>query len=100
MRSNLSALCPASALIMLCSPLLLTACIGLDSMKKDADPGHNLDSSETGLDSGDPLETAVDGNAAPIADAGEDASGTIGRVTDLNGSGSEDPDRDELTYLW
>jgi MYXO-CTERM domain-containing protein len=77
--------------------MLLSACIGLDSMKKDADPGRNLDSADTG---GDPLETAVDGNTAPIADAGDDASGTVARVTDLDGSGSSDPDMDALTYLW
>ena len=77
--------------------MLLSACIGLDSMKKDADPGRNLDSADTG---GEPLDTAVDGNTAPIADAGDDASGTVARVTDLDGTGSSDPDRDALTYLW
>lgn len=100
MRSTSPLLRGLLRLPVLSLPLLLTACIGLDTVKKDADPGRNLDSTETGLDSGDPLETAVDGNTAPIADAGDDTTGTVGRVTDLDGSGSEDPERDSLTYLW
>lgn len=85
---------------ILAAAVLAPACIGLDTVKKDEDPGHNLDSADTGLETGAPLDSAVDGNGAPIADAGDDVAGTVGRVADLDGSGSSDPDHDALTYAW
>lgn len=63
---------------------------------KDA-PGHNIDSAS---DEGLPIDSAVDGNQAPIADAGGDVSAEVGRVVTLDGSGSEDPDGDPLEYAW
>lgn len=84
----------------LAAAVLAPACIGLDTMKKDEDPGHNLDTAETGFETGRPLDSAVDGNTAPLADAGDDGVGTVGRVADLDGSGSSDPDHDALTYAW
>ncbi len=39
-------------------------------------------------------------NAAPVADAGEDADAEVGDVVEMDGSGSDDPDGDELTYEW
>ncbi len=80
--------------------LLLTACIGLDTMKKDGNPGRDLDTTDTALDSGEPLDSAVDGNSAPLADAGDDQEASVTRVVDLDGSGSSDPDMDGLTYSW
>lgn len=79
---------------------LTSACIGLDSIKKDGDPGHDLDSADTSLDSGEPLDSAVDGNNAPLADAGDDQEAAVSRVADLDGTGSSDPDMDALTYSW
>ena len=39
-------------------------------------------------------------NKAPVADAGEDLTGNTGSTIGLSGSGSSDPDEDELTYSW
>jgi len=87
-------------LLLLPIALLASACIGLDSIKKDGDPGHDLDSADTSLDSGHPLDSAVDGNSAPIADAGDDQEAAVSRVADLDGTGSSDPDMDALSYSW
>jgi hypothetical protein len=40
------------------------------------------------------------GNRAPVANAGPDASGTVGTQVTLNGSGSSDPDGNPLTFAW
>lgn len=79
---------------------LLGACLGLDTYHKDASTGHDLDSADTSLDSGQPLDSAVDGNSAPIADAGDDLTGSTARLITLDGTGSSDPDLDALTYSW
>lgn len=76
--------------------LLLSACIGLQSVPK-------LDSAEgfaDPLDTAQPLDTVKDGNSSPSADAGGDQTGTVGVVVNLDGSDSYDPDADALTYLW
>lgn len=39
-------------------------------------------------------------NAVPVADAGDDVSGTEGSAIALDGSGSSDADGDALTYAW
>ncbi len=75
---------------------LLAACIGLQSVPK-------LDSAEgfaDPLDTARPLDTVTDGNSSPSADAGGDLAGTVGVVANLDGSGSYDPDGDDLVYLW
>lgn len=83
--------------------LFLTGCLGLEANpdRKDG-PGHNLDSGETGvpLDSGDPIDSAEDGNEAPVADAGADDDATVGVVVALDGAESSDPNDDPLDYAW
>ncbi len=81
--------------------LLLTGCFGLDQApdRKDGS-GHDIDDSDLPLDSGDPLDSAEDGNAAPVADAGLDDEATVGVVVTLDGEGSYDPDEDPLDYTW
>ncbi len=44
--------------------------------------------------------TAVSGNSAPTADAGSDQNVTTASTVSLDGSGSNDPDNDPLTYNW
>jgi len=39
-------------------------------------------------------------NTPPIADAGDDLELTVGAVADLDGTASEDPDGDPLTWSW
>lgn len=78
----------------------LPACGGLTSTtdKLDDSGGGDLDS--VPLDTGSPLDSAVDGNSAPIADAGADQSATVGMIVAFDGSGSSDPDGDALDYAW
>ncbi|MDP2314432.1 MAG: PKD domain-containing protein [Pseudomonadota bacterium] len=81
--------------------LFLTGCIGLATAPARKDEGAtNLDSGDVPLDSGDPLDSAVDGNGRPIADAGADAEASVEVVVGLDGSGSHDPDEDPLDYTW
>jgi len=46
------------------------------------------------------VSTNGGGNRAPIANAGPDATGTVGVQVTLNGSGSSDPDGNPLTFAW
>ena len=44
--------------------------------------------------------TSTTGNTAPIANAGQDQTGTTGSLFTLDGSGSSDADQDVLAYHW
>jgi hypothetical protein len=72
----------------------LQAMPGLD--KEGEDEGH--DPLESG--GGSAFDSAGDGNGQPIADAGADESATVGVVVSLDGSGSYDPDGDDLEFTW
>ncbi|MCB9745906.1 MAG: hypothetical protein H6740_25250 [Alphaproteobacteria bacterium] len=89
---------------MLISVLFLTACLGLDTFPaKDAplDDTGELAFADSG-GPGQPLDDSgeFDGNAPPFADAGEDMEIEVGRIVELDGSGSYDPEGDPLDYAW
>src|SRR6185295_9759118 len=46
------------------------------------------------------LVTVNNVNRAPVADAGDPYSGTVGVAVNFNGTGSSDPDGDALTFAW
>jgi chitodextrinase len=83
--------------------LMLAACSGgLRALPKDTADTGALDletPNETGL--GDPLDPTDDGdNTAPVANAGDDATGNVGEVVVLDGSDSYDPDGDPFSHYW
>ena len=53
-----------------------------------------------GLSSAPDTVVASSQNAAPVADAGSDRGTFVGDVVTLNGSKSQDPDRDPLQFSW
>lgn len=54
-----------------------------------------------GLSSSTPDTVTVSvGNAAPVANAGSDQSGSVGDLITLDGSASNDPNNDPLLYRW
>lgn len=71
-----------NALLSIIVVLILTACGG---------SGDNQDSKPV---------LVVPANRAPIANAGEDFSVSLGDVVTLDGSASSDPDGDSLSYTW
>jgi hypothetical protein len=79
--------------------LLLAGCLGLDQLAP-SDKGGTGGPRERQDTQGEPLDSAGDANRAPAADAGDDATGSVGIPVVLDGSGSSDPDGDELDYAW
>ena len=53
-----------------------------------------------GLSSCDWLTELLGANDPPVADAGPDQTVIVGAVVTLDGTGSSDPNDDDLTYLW
>ncbi len=79
--------------------LFLLACSGgLETYKSDDSGGKNLD--PTGPGETGPIDSAVDGNTAPVADAGDDQEALVSSVVALDGSASYDADGDALDYQW
>lgn len=48
----------------------------------------------------DTVIISVEGNSKPVADAGEDRNVNVGQEVCLDGSGSSDPNGDDITYSW
>lgn len=89
--------------------VLLVACsTGLSPYAGTDDSGIDVGGpGDTGfggpLDTADTADSATDTAAddqAPVADAGDDLSGLVGDVVQLDGSGSYDPDGDVLDWQW
>lgn len=80
--------------------LTLLGCIGLQAVPQGAPEGRAGHDPRDGIDTSEPLDTASDGNHEPYADAGGDLVGFVGVVVNFDGSGSYDPDGDNLDYTW
>lgn len=78
--------------------LILVACSGGLEKYSDDSSGHSLDSGAP--DDTGPIDSAGDGNHAPVADAGDDDEVLVGEVVELDGSASTDADGDALDYTW
>lgn len=81
--------------------LFAPACSGLTTTgQKLDDTGYNLDTAADDTAADDTETGGGDQNAAPVADAGDDQSGMVGVVVELDGAGSHDPNGDALDYTW
>jgi MYXO-CTERM domain-containing protein len=79
--------------------VFLVACSsGLEKYEGDT-ASHDLESGVTPGETG-PIDSAEDGNHAPVADAGDDQEALVGQIVELDGSGSSDADGDALDYTW
>lgn len=68
---------------------------GLFSWEIDADNGDILNAMHEGLGHGDGTN-----NRSPVARAGQDQSVVVPATVTVDGSSSNDPDNDNLTYSW
>lgn len=83
--------------------LLLPACSGLTSTADKTDEtGRDLDTADTAGETGDTSvpDTSSGQNRAPVADAGDDVTASVGVIVELDGAASSDPDGDALDYTW
>jgi hypothetical protein len=81
------------ALLVACSSGLSVAPPGKDTTSPDAGAHTAEDTTET-------EHTGAGPNEPPTADAGPDQSGLVTDRFDLDGSGSDDPDGDTLSWEW
>ncbi len=90
-------------LLLLLSPLLLSACeLGLSSTTTPRDDVPK-DSGDDPWDSDDPPDDSepVDpDNLPPVADAGDDQLAQVDAVVELDGHSSYDPEGEDLAYDW
>ena len=82
---------------------LIDGVTSMPAFTPDLDGTYVLDLvvSDGDLDSSDRVQvTAEAANSAPVADAGADRTVYTGNRVELDGTGSDDPDGDLLTYSW
>ena len=84
---------------MKCCLLLLSGC-GVLLIPDDWETRKGTSDTASPTDTGEEVDSGLDDNRPPLADAGRDRVAEVDEIIELDGSGSFDPDGDALTCQW